>query len=81
MRPNSPAHPEPGQRILDDEQRRLSQGGLIQRVPRRFGFIRTIQRLAQVDSQFRLQDAGAFVYNLPEDAFVPIEIMAHVGVL
>jgi hypothetical protein len=76
--PDTPRHPQPGQRVFDGKQGRLGQSRLLE--PLRVSVFR-VERLAQVEPQQRAQDLRTAVHLLAEDRLARIQLGTHAGML
>ena len=69
----------PAQRILEREQRRLCDTGLIER--RGCAFVPAEYHPSQIAADVRLQQLRAFIQRAPERGLLTVEVRRHAGML
>ena len=80
--PDTPGDPEPGERKLDGEQRRLREGGLAEARFRRLPtLVGSEDETAQIEAEQGTEPVGAPVEGIAERRLVAVQLGGHPRVL
>ncbi|NKA55413.1 hypothetical protein GO279_04174 [Ralstonia solanacearum] len=78
---HAPVHPQPGERVLDDEQRGLRRLGPGQRQVARLGVAVAVERLDQIESRSLAQHLRAPIHHGAERGDLLVQLARHADLL